>query len=123
MDGHLLLHSDTVEYAAWGASIEDVNATVSTALSDPGDLEAHWDVWARLTRRHDFAGSDGVDVARRMLEAYGGRRIVHGHSIIGVLLDVPSPEVTEPLLYAEGLVLAIDGGRYDGGPLLLVGLA
>ena len=27
-----------------------------------------------------------------------------------------------PLTYADGLVLAIDGGRYDGGPLLLVEL-
>jgi hypothetical protein len=30
--------------------------------------------------------------------------------------------VTDPIRYADGLVIAIDGGRYDGGPLLLVEL-
>ena len=57
-----------------------------------------------------------------MLSTYGGEVIVHGHSIIGTLLDIASPEVTQPLLYADGLVLDIDGGRYDGGPLLIVRL-
>jgi len=27
------------------------------------------------------------------------------------------------LTYADGLVVAIDGGRYDGGPLLLLELS
>jgi hypothetical protein len=47
---------------------------------------------------------------------------VHGHSIIGSLLGVPSAQVDGPIMYAEGQVIAIDGGRYDGGPLLLVRL-
>jgi hypothetical protein len=58
-----------------------------------------------------------------MLNALGGKRIVHGHSIIGTLIDVPSPMVEAPITYADELVIAIDGGRYDGGPLLLVQLA
>lgn len=120
---YLLMHSDTTEYVAWGESIDEVNARVRTTLADSGDLEGHWDVWARLTTRYDFAGADGAAVARRMLTTYGGERLVHGHSIIGTLLDKPSSAVTEPLLYAGGLVLAIDGGRYDGGPLLVVPLA
>jgi len=57
-----------------------------------------------------------------MLSTYGGECLVHGHSIIGSLIDRPSPEVDGPILYADGLALAIDGGRYDGGPLLLVRL-
>jgi len=118
----LLMHSDTTEYLDWGRSIEEVNQTVRTALADPEDVEGHWDVWAKLTSRYDFAGTDGGDVVRQMLGTYGGEVVVHGHSIIGTLLDKPSSEVTEPLLYAEGLALAIDGGRYDGGPLLLVRL-
>ena len=47
---------------------------------------------------------------------------MHGHSIIGTLVD-GRPEVDGPLTYADGLVVAIDGGRYDGGPLLLVELS
>lgn len=119
---YLFMHSDTTQYLGWGESVEEVNTAVREALADPADLDAHWDVWARLTRRYDFAGSDGADVARQMLSTYGGKGIVHGHSIIGTLLDCPSAEVTEPLLYADGVVLAIDGGRYDGGPLLLIEL-
>lgn len=118
----LLVHSDTTEYLAWGSSVAEVNDTVARALSDPDDFDAHWDVWARLTSRYDFAGSAGRRAAGRMLSTYGGEAIVHGHSIIGMLLGVPSSEVTAPILYADGLVLAIDGGRYDGGPLLVIEL-
>ena len=118
----LLVHSDTTKYLTWGDSIDSVNDTVRKALSDPDDFVAHWDVWARLTSRYDYASDDGAAVARNMLSAYGGELIVHGHSIIGTLIDVPSKEVTEPLLYAGGLVLGIDGGRYDGGPLLFIEL-
>jgi fructose-1,6-bisphosphatase len=118
----LLMHSDTENYLTWGEDVETVNQTVRESLSDPDDFEAHWDVWAKLTSRYDFAGSDGAEVASRILATYGGEVIVHGHSIIGTLLRVPSNEVEQPLLYADGLVLAIDGGRYDGGPLLLIQL-
>lgn len=118
----LFMHSDTDNYLSWGESVEAANESVRQALSDPDDFDAHWDVWAALTSRYDFARSDGAEVARAMLAAYGGDVIVHGHSIIGTLLQVPSAEVQEPLLYADGLVLAIDGGRYDGGPLLFIQL-
>lgn len=119
---YLMMHSDSTRYLGWGPSVDEVNATVAASLADPDDLAAHWDVWAGLTRRYDFAGSDGEDVARQMLSTYGGEAIIHGHSIIGTLIDLPSSEVTKPLLYAGGLVLDIDGGRYDGGPLLLIEL-
>ena len=118
----LFVHSDTAKYLTWGDSVDAVNDTVREALSDEHDFEAHWDVWARLTSRYDFAGKNGAKVAREMLSTYGGELIVHGHSIIGTLIDEPSSNVTEPILYADGLVLAIDGGRYDGGPLLFIQL-
>ncbi|HYO39414.1 MAG TPA: metallophosphoesterase family protein [Nocardioidaceae bacterium] len=117
----LLMHSDTTEYLAWGSSIEDINKTVADMLADD-DAPQHFDIFAALTTRYDFLGPDGPEVARRVLSQLGGRRIVHGHSIIGSLIDVPSPHVDGPLLYADGLVVGIDGGRYDGGPLLLLRL-
>ncbi|MEP7088737.1 MAG: metallophosphoesterase family protein [Nocardioidaceae bacterium] len=122
VDGDLLLHSDTLAYLAWGRTVEEVNSTVATILAGD-DFAAHFDVFADLTSRFEFAGSDGVRAAQAMLDTFGGRRIVHGHSIIGSLIDVPSSQVTEPIVYAEGLVVGIDGGRYDGGPLLLVQLS
>jgi hypothetical protein len=117
----LLMHSDTTNYLSWGRSVEEVNAGLA-ALLGGNDAQQHFDVFAALTSRFDFVGADGADVARQMLTTYGGEVIVHGHSIIGSLVDKPSRDVREPLRYADGLVLAIDGGRYDGGPLLLVQL-
>jgi hypothetical protein len=118
----LLMHSDTTEYLTWGSSIEEINSTVRSLLAG-NDGDQHFDLFAALTSRYDFAGADGPEVARSMLEMLGGSRIVHGHSIISTLIDVPSAQVQEPLVYADGLVVAIDGGRYDGGPLLLVRIA
>jgi hypothetical protein len=111
---YLLMHSDTTHYLTWGSSVEEVNSTLAAVLAGD-DPDQHFEVF-------DFAGPDGVDVAQRMLETYGGEAIVHGHSIIGSLINKPSREVTGPLRYAGGLVIGIDGGRYDGGPLLLVQL-
>jgi hypothetical protein len=119
---HLLMHSDTTGYLAWGDSVEAVNSTVAALLSGD-DAQRHFDVFAALTDRFAFKGSDGARVARGMLERLGGERIVHGHSIIGTIVDAPSEATEGPLIYADGLVVAIDGGRYDGGPLLLVELA
>ena len=117
----LLMHSDIADYLAWGGSVDEVNASVRWEL-ESAELDVYWDMWARLTGRYQFAGRQGAAVAREMLEILGGECIVHGHSIIGSLTGVPSEDVTEPILYADGLVLAIDGGRYDGGPLLVVQL-
>ena len=119
---YLLAHSDITTYLSWGDSIEQVNDTVRAALADPTDEGEHWQMWAHLTGRYAFAGRDGAAHAARMLETYGGECLVHGHSIIGSLLGVPSAQVEGPIVYAEGQVIAIDGGRYDGGPLLLVRL-
>lgn len=119
--GYLMMHSDTVDYLEWGESIEEINDTVSTLLAED-DAEAHWEVFATLTNRYDYAGRDGKRAAEDVLAALGGRCIVHGHSIIGTLTDQPSEEIEGPIAYADGLVVAIDGGRYDGGPLLLVEL-
>ena len=120
-DDHLVMHSDITGYLGWGSSLEEVNATVADLL-DGEDAQRHFDVFATLTDRYDFARRDGADAARRMLATFGGHRLVHGHSIIGSLIDVPSAQVDGPISYADDLVIAIDGGRYDGGPLLLVRL-
>jgi hypothetical protein len=117
----LLMHSDTTRYLGWGSSVDEVNATVASTLAGD-DAQRHFDVFAALTSRYDYAVPGGADVARDVLATLGGERMVHGHSIIGSLIDVPSSLVHEPLVYADGLVVGIDGGRYDGGPLLLVRL-
>ena len=117
----LLMHSDTLEYVEWGESVDEVNAGV-TAILNTDDPVQWWDLWARLTTRYVFNGEDGIYQAEGMLDRFGGRMVVHGHSIVGDLLDVPSTEVDGPLLYAGDRVLGVDGGIYDGGPCLVVEL-
>lgn len=122
LDGdHLLMHSDTAGYLEWGGSVEAVNDAVRETLT--GDDPVAWfDVLVRLGRRHEYAGPDGPALARTVLDRLGGRRIVHGHSIIGDLFDVPVDSYAEPRLYADGLVLDVDGGIYEGGPCLVARL-
>jgi Calcineurin-like phosphoesterase len=122
LDGDdLLVHSDTAEYLRWGDSVAQVNATVRDAL-DSEDAERWWDCWRWLTDRYAFLGSDGLANAGRLLSTLGGRRVVHGHSLIGDLRHMLSEHVTQAWRYADGLALAIDGGIYDGGPCLVVPL-
>jgi hypothetical protein len=79
----------------------------------------------RLSDRGAFrdsatAGPD--DAVSTMLNAYGGRILVHGHSTLTKHFGVAPGDVCEPLLYAAGRVLAIDGGVYEGGRILLARL-
>ncbi len=118
----LLMHSDATDYLEWGGSIEEINETVTSLLTEGDDAEATWEVFASLTSRFAFAGQEGQRAAQDMLTTLGGRCIVHGHSIIGTLTGQPSEEIEGPISYADGLAIAIDGGRYDGGRLLMVQL-
>ena len=121
-DGDLLLmHSDTTAYLDWGASVSEVNENVTRQLAGE-DLDEWWDLWSRLTTRHSYFGDGGVEAARSMLSAFGGRRIIHGHSIISDVLDTDPRTTKEPLEYAGDLVTDIDGGICDGGPCLLTRL-
>lgn len=114
----LFAHSDTTAYLRWGSTVDEVNAAVQDMLS--GDEEAYREAWRGLVARWEFIRPGGTERVRGLLATLGGRRLVHGHSIV---TDLPgSAGVTGPLLYADGLALAIDGGRYDGGPLLVVRL-
>ncbi len=117
----LLVHSDTVSYAEWGSDVDEVNATVRAEL-DSDDPQRWWQLFRELTRRHEFEGEAGVERASGILGIFGGRLIVHGHSTIPDTTGVEAEEVSEPRRYADGLVLNVDGGIYEGGPSLVVRL-
>jgi len=118
----LAVHSDTLRYLDWGDDISQVNAGVLADLATR-DLDKVWRTWARLVTRHSFLGPRGQAAADRLLGRLGGTRIVHGHSTIPDLvaagLAVSGPGAAS---YAGGRVLAVDGGRHDGGELLVVRL-
>ncbi|MEV3989644.1 metallophosphoesterase [Streptomyces sp. NPDC049837] len=129
-DGHLLVHSDTTAYLEYGSTIEDVNDTVHEILTR-NDADECWDLFRKLTKRFAFRDEGGPLAVQELLAAYGGRRIVHGHSPIPYLLgevgsedgeDGTGPTVEGPHVYADGLAIAMDGGVTMAGKLLVVQL-
>ncbi|OKK02294.1 serine/threonine protein kinase [Streptomyces sp. CB03234] len=129
-DGHLLVHSDTTAYLEYGSTIEDVNDTVHEILTR-SDADECWDLFRKLTKRFAFRDEGGATAVQELLAAYGGRRIVHGHSPIPYLLgevgsedgeDGTGPVVEGPHVYADGLAIAMDGGVTMAGKLLVVQL-
>jgi hypothetical protein len=121
VDDHLLLHSDTTAYLSWGDSVEEVNSAVRGILHGQ-DLVSWWDCWHKMTTRFAFRGATGAQTADEIMGKFGGKRIVHGHSIIADQLGIEPDQVDGPLSYADGKVLAVDGGLFDGGPCLVVEL-
>ncbi|GGO43587.1 hypothetical protein GCM10012286_27810 [Streptomyces lasiicapitis] len=127
-DGHLLVHSDTTAYLDYGDSIEAVNDTIHEALTR-NDPDEYWDLFRKFTKRFAFRDDSGAAAVRELLDAYGGSRIVHGHSPIPYLLgevgseydgdDDGRPVIEGPHIYAEGLAIAMDGGVTMAGKLLV----
>lgn len=128
-DRHLLLHSDATCYLEYGDTIEDVNDAVREALQRH-DADETWDLFRKFTKRFAFRDEGaGPQAARELLDAFGGERIVHGHSPIPYLLgevgseeDESGPHVTGPHVYADGLAVAMDGGVTMEGKLLVTRL-
>ncbi|MFG2890272.1 metallophosphoesterase [Streptomyces sp. NPDC048248] len=128
-DGHLLVHSDTTAYLEYGDSIEAVNDTVHDVLTR-SDADEVWDLFRKFTKRFAFRDETGSQAVRELLDAYGGTRVVHGHSPIPYLLGEVGGEEGEsdgvtvdgPHVYADGLAIAMDGGVTMAGKLLVVQL-
>lgn len=118
---HLLMHSDTFEYLAWGNTVDEINTAVRAVLTGD-DLAEWWECWRRMSSRYAFRGPYGSGVASGVLSMLGGTRIVHGHSVIADQLGVEPARVRGPVLYAAGKVVGVDGGLFVGGPCLIVPL-
>ncbi|RLL67882.1 metallophosphoesterase [Streptomyces sp. Z26] len=128
-DDHLLLHSDATCYLDYGDTVESVNDAITQTLQQ-NDADETWELFRKFTKRFAFRDeASGAEAARRLLDTFGGTRIVHGHSPIPYLLgevgseDEPgAPNVTGPHVYAEGLAVAMDGGVTMAGKLLVTQL-
>ncbi|NUP39555.1 MAG: serine/threonine protein phosphatase [Streptomyces sp.] len=131
-DGHLLVHSDTTAYLDYGSSIEEMNDAV-TGVLQRNDADECWDLFRKFTKRFAFRGDGGADAARELLGVYGGQRVVHGHSPIPYLLgevggegaadgEEHGPQVSGPMVYADDLAVAMDGGVTMEGRLLVAQL-
>lgn len=131
-DGHLLVHSDTTAYLDYGSSIEEMNDAI-TGVLQRNDADECWDLFRKLTKRFAFRGEAGPNAAREILGVYGGERVVHGHSPIPYLLGEAGGEVPQdgeergyavsgPMVYADSLAVAMDGGVTMEGRLLVAQL-
>lgn len=117
VDDLLLIHADAAFYSSYGATIAQVNWAFR-ALLDTDD-PAEWDqLLGQFGERHAFADDDGDGAARaaQMLADFGGRQIIHGHTPISYVLRCLPEEVIDPLVYAGGLCVNVDGGMYLDGP-------
>jgi hypothetical protein len=129
-DDHLLLHSDTTAYLEYGTSIDAVNDAVTSVLQR-ADADECWELFRKFTKRFAFRGDTGTTAARELLDAYGGQRVVHGHSPIPYLTgevgaedggEASAPAVSGPHVYADDLAVAMDGGVTMEGKLLVAQL-
>ncbi|MFC4018111.1 metallophosphoesterase [Micromonospora sp. GCM10011542] len=124
VDGYLLVHSDTVRYLEFGRSVAEVNAEVTAALGR-SDSTAWLEFCTIMSDRgafRDGASPRPDDPVSTMLSTLGGDVLVHGHSTLTKYFGVAPEAVREALRYAGGRVLAIDGGVYEAGRILLTRL-
>ncbi len=124
VDRYLLLHSDTTRYLEFGDSVAAVNTAIAAALGSR-DAAGWLRFCGQMSDRGAFRDSDPArpdDPVATMLTTYGGEVLVHGHSTLTQHFGVAPGEVREPVRYADSRVIAIDGGVYEGGRILVVRL-
>lgn len=108
----LILHADTDAYLGYGRSVDEVNARVASVLASghSAGLDDLLDALCDRLRLGDASVVEGL------LAAFGGSRIVHGHTPIASLLAADPRTITAPLAYGDGRVLNVDHCLFGGGP-------
>jgi hypothetical protein len=114
----LLLHADTDAYLGLGATADAVNEAAHAVLAEGGPVE-FGGLLEVLFDRGAFSDTARLD---RMLAAFGGLRVVHGHTPIALVLDKDAAEITAPLVYAGGRAVNVDHCLFAGGPGFVVEL-
>lgn len=116
VSGHLLVHADALFYSRYGASVADVNRAITGVLH--GDDPGAWDrLLGEFSQRLAFADPPtGAAEADALLHRFGGERLLHGHTPIPLVTGQSAATVQEPLEYAGGRCLNLDGGMFLGGP-------
>ncbi len=113
VDSWLMVHADSTMYLRLGTTSEAVNSHIRNLLLGR-DADAWGSFLNSFADRFAFALGGGEKAARRMLTAFGGHRLVHGHTPVYVLLDEylhgPTLGAGAPIPYAERLCVAMDSG-------------
>lgn len=114
----LLLHADAMFYTHYGLSVEQVNESFRHILQS--DDMASWEMLLEdFSERMAFLPGrlDALTRVMRMLNIYGGKALIHGHTPITYMKhNGAEPDtVTEAFSYNDGLCVNVDGGMYLGG--------
>jgi hypothetical protein len=110
----LFLHADSTDYLKYGLSIEAVNQALQALLlrRNPAEYDRLLGEYHREFGDHLPDGHRKVDL---VLQTYGGRRLVHGHTLISNMTRQPLETVTAALVYDGGRCVNVDGGLGEGG--------
>lgn len=112
----LLIHADSPFYLQYGRTLEDTEQALRKVLRFSDALS--WEeLIENFTRRGAFLHTYGGEaLLQRFLDYFGGQRIVHGHTPIHLIQGGKPRNIHEPLIYADGRCINIDGGLCLGGP-------
>ncbi len=109
----LFMHANSIGYLKYGSSIEHVNHELGGLLErkDP----AEWDQLLGAMGRDFGPGKPGsrekIDL---LLSTFGAKRLVHGHTPISGMTKEDPLQVTQALVYENGLCVNVDAGMYMG---------
>jgi hypothetical protein len=108
-DDTLLMHTDGTFYCDMGRDVSQVNEEFRRILSTPDPV-----AWEQLLRnfgqRHAFSGPDGSTVATRFRRHFGVSHLIHAHSPISEVREVPPELVDRAYTYADGQCTNVDHG-------------
>jgi hypothetical protein len=111
----LLVHADALFYSTFGSTVGDVNASFRRILG--GDDQADWDdLLDQFGEHRAFISEAGPANLAGFLGTFGGHRLIHGHTPIARMLQVPPERVTAAYMYCDGCCVNVDPGIYLGGP-------
>lgn len=107
----VLLHADTPRYLDYGTTVREIDDRVGEVLlsADPTELAG------LLDRLSDRFGLTDETTLQRVLDTFGVRRVVHGHTPIAAILDASPSSVREPLVTCGGRVVNVDHCLFGGG--------
>ena len=112
----LFIHADSIIYVNHGSTIATVNEAFRQLLQSEDPVQ--WSsLLTQFSERMTFQDDNlGTILADGFLQRYGGKQIVHGHTPISHMAQVPPAEVTRPYVYADQLCVNVDHGLHVGGP-------
>lgn len=111
----LLMHANSSVYTRYGSTIEEANAAFSHVLH--GRDVAAWDrLMGDFNREFGDRKPGSHEKVSLVLETYGAKRLVHGHTIISSMTKQPPEAVIEASVYDGGRCVNVDAGMYEGSP-------